>query len=226
MQWFKRIAAAAVILMVSTAGLFILINRAATSRLAVIQPSKKITLKNDVAPGQTGAILTLATGQQILLDSAGNGSLARQGNVSVIKKNGELVYSNDGKNADVVYNTMTTLKGRQFNLVLSDGSKVWLNAASSITFPAAFIGKERKVTITGEAYFEVAHNAAIPFIVEKGNTSVLVLGTHFNVNAYDDETTLNVTLLEGSVNVRNGIYNSRIKPGQQAQIKEDGKINL
>jgi len=226
MQWFKRIAAAAVILMVSTAGLFILINRAATSRLAVIQPSKKITLKNDVAPGQTGAILTLATGQQILLDSAGNGSLARQGNVSVIKKNGELVYSNDGKNADVVYNTMTTLKGRQFNLVLSDGSKVWLNAASSITFPAAFIGKERKVTITGEAYFEVAHNAAIPFIVEKGNTSVLVLGTHFNVNAYDDETTLNVTLLEGSVNVRNGINNSRIKPGQQAQIKEDGKINL
>ena len=226
MEWYKWAAAAAVILMIGTVSFYSLGNRSQKNQLAVVQPSKKTTLKNDVAPGQSGAILTLATGQRILLDSAGNGSLAQQGNVSVIKKNGELVYSNGGKATDVVYNTMTTPKGRQFNLVLADGSKVWLNAASSITFPTAFIGKERKVTITGEAYFEVAHNAAMPFIVEKGNASVLVLGTHFNVNAYDDETAISVTLLEGSVNVRSGNSNSKIKPGQQAQIKEDGKISL
>ncbi|MEO6730631.1 MAG: FecR domain-containing protein [Ferruginibacter sp.] len=226
MEWFKWAAAAAVILMISAVSFYSMSNRSQKSQLAVVQPEKKTILKTDIAPGQSGAILTLATGEQILLDSAGNGSLAQQGNVSVVKKNGELVYSNGGNATDVVYNTMTTPKGRQFNLLLADGSKVWLNAASSITFPTAFIGKERKVTITGEAYFEVAHNASMPFIVEKGNTSVLVLGTHFNVNAYDDETALSVTLLEGSVNVRNGNNNNKIKPGQQAQIKEDGKISL
>ena len=226
MKWYKWAAAAAVILMVATVSFYSISGRSQKNQLTVVQVEKKTTLKSDIAPGQSGAILTLATGQRILLDSAGNGSLAQQGNVSVIKKNGELVYSNGGKATDVVYNTMTTPKGRQFNLVLADGSKVWLNAASSITFPTAFIGKERKVTITGEAYFEVAHNAAMPFIVEKGNTSVLVLGTHFNVNAYDDETAISVTLLEGSVNVRNGNNNNKIKPGQQAQIKDDGKISL
>lgn len=225
LRWFKWAAAASVILLISIGSYFIINIRVQKHEVAVVQPHKK-EFKNDVAPGQTGAILTLANGQKILLDSAVNGSLAQQGNVSVIKKNGELVYSNDGNTAEVVYNTMTTPRGRQFNLVLADGSKVWLNAASSITFPTAFTGKERKVSITGEAYFEVAHNAAKPFIVEKGNTSVLVLGTHFNVNAYDDETALSVTLLEGSVNVRNGNSSSRIKPGQQAQVKEDGKISL
>jgi ferric-dicitrate binding protein FerR (iron transport regulator) len=207
-----------------TVEILIINNRNQQKQVAVIQ-LKKGEL-NDVSPGKTGAILTLATGQKILLDSALNGSVAQQGNVSVIKKNGELVYSIVGNDTDIVYNTMTTPNGRQFNLVLADGSKVWLNAASSITFPTKFIGKERRVTITGEAYFEVAHNAAMPFIVEKGNASVLVLGTHFNVNAYDDENEISVTLLEGSVKVRIGSINNTIKPGQQAQFKKDGKIIL
>jgi hypothetical protein len=225
MQWFKWVAAASVILLISSVSIFLLNKGPKNQPIATIPPNQN-EIKNDIAPGQNGAILTLASGQKILLDSAVNGSVAQQGNVSIIKRNGELIYNNDGNTSAVVYNTMTTPKGRQFNLVLADGSKVWLNAASSITFPTAFNGKERKVTITGEAYFEVAHNAAMPFIVEKENTSILVLGTHFNVNTYDDESLLNVTLLEGSIKVRNNMNNSLLKPGQQAQINKDEKINV
>jgi hypothetical protein len=225
MQWFKWVAAASVILLVSSVSIFFLNKSPKNQPIATI-PNQQNEVKNDIAPGQNGAILTLASGQKILLDSAVNGSLAQQGNVSIIKRNGELIYSNDGNTSTVVYNTMATPKGRQFNLVLADGSRVWLNAASSITFPTAFNGNERKVTITGEAYFEVAHNAAMPFIVEKGNTSILVLGTHFNVNAYDDESLLSVTLLEGSVKVRNSIDSSFLKLGEQAQIKKDEKISV
>lgn len=224
MKWFKIAAAAAILLIISNVVFFMIINRNQRQQIAALPVHKEI--KNDIAPGQTGAILTLANGQKLLLDSAVNGSLVKQGSVSVIKKNGELIYNDEGNASGVVYNTMTTPKGRQFNLVLADGSKVWLNAASSITFPNRFVGKERKVTITGEAYFEVAHNAAMPFFVEKGNTSVLVLGTHFNVNAYDDESEISVTLLQGAVNVRSGSNNNFIKPGQQAKIKQDGKIKL
>jgi transmembrane sensor len=226
MKLFKWVAAASVILMITTVSSILIINNDTQKhQVAVIQPEKKVLI-NDVAPGRNGAILTLSTGQKILLDSAVDGSLIQEGNVSVIKRNGELIYNSKGNTSNVVYNTMTTPNGRQFTLVLADGSKVWLNAASSITFPTVFTGKERKVTITGEAYFEVAHNAAMPFIAEKGKTSVLVLGTHFNVNAYDDESEISVTLLEGSVNVRNNNNQNIIKPGQQAQIKQDGKITL
>ena len=225
MSWIKWLAAASVIVTFSIVSYFNINNKVGKQVETVHQSAKK-EMQNNIVPGQTGAILTLASGQRILLDSTVNGSLTKQGNVSVIKKNSELVYSNEGTTSNVEYNTMTTPKGRQFNLVLADGSKVWLNAASSITFPTAFIGKERKVTITGEAYFEVAHNAAMPFIVEKGNTSILVLGTHFNINTYDDEASVNVTLLEGSVNVTSGNSSKMIKPGQQAQIYRDEKINL
>lgn len=224
MTWFKMAAAAAIVLIISSVSFFMINNRNQKQQIAVDPVYNKI--KIDIAPGQTGAILTLANGQNILLDSAVNESLAQQGSVSVIKKNGRLIYNNKGNTSGIVFNTITTPKGRQFNIVLADGSKVWLNAASSITFPTAFVGKERKVTITGEAYFEVAHNAEMPFIVEKGSTSVLVLGTHFNVNAYDDESEISVTLMEGAVNVKNGSNNNFIKPGQQAQIRQDGKIKL
>ncbi len=225
MPWRKWLAAASVILLIGSAALFFL-NKSPKNQPVVTNLPSKNKVQTDIKPGQAGAILTLASGETILLDSAINGSLAQQGNASIIKKNGELVYSNDKPNAEVVYNTMTTPKGRQFSLVLADGSKVWLNAASSITFPTAFIGTERKVTITGEAYFEIAHNPAMPFIVEKGKTSVLVLGTHFNVNAYDDERALCVTLLQGSVNVSNGKSSKIIKPGQQAQINKEDNISL
>jgi hypothetical protein len=225
MKWFKWVAAASVILMISTVSIFIVNNRIQKKDVAVIQSTKQESIK-DVAPGQAGAILTLATGQKILLDSAVNGSVAQQGNVSVIKKNGELVYSIDGNNTDVVFNTMTTPKGRQFNLVLADGSKVWLNAASSITFPTAFTGNDRKVAITGEAYFEIAKDASRPFKVQVNQMEVEVLGTHFNINGYADEDVIRTTLLEGSVKINTKGGNSLLKPGQQAQLQKTGRIKL
>jgi hypothetical protein len=224
MKWFKWVAAASIIMIFSSLG-FLLTQNSEEDHGASTPPSAKVQVQ-DINPGQNGAILTLATGEMIHLDSANDGSLVQQGNVSVVKKNGELVYSNKGKGSGEVYNTMTTPKGRQFSLVLSDGSKVWLNAASSITYPISFTGKERKVSVTGEAYFEIAHNAAIPFIVESGQNSVKVLGTHFNINAYDDESVVSVTLLEGSVDVRRGTVSKVIKPGQQAQINDDEQIKL
>jgi len=225
MYWFRWAAAAAIFILISTIGYYLINVRTGKKTHSDIELAQN-ELKNVIAPGQHGAILTLASGQKILIDSSVNGRLAQQGNAQVIKKNGELVYATDGKNTDVVYNTMTTPRGRQFDLVLADGSRVWLNAASSITFPTSFIGKERKVTITGEAYFEIAHNPAMPFIVEKGNASVVVLGTHFNVNTYDDEPVISVTLLEGSVNVLNVNAAKLLKPGEQAQISRDDQIRV
>ncbi|HSF44605.1 MAG TPA: FecR domain-containing protein [Chitinophagaceae bacterium] len=224
LRWHRWVAAASIIFIVFVLGTLLSETRPKRPQAVVAPPVKKV--ENDITPGHNGAILTLATGEQILLDSAGEGSLAQQGNVSVIKKNGELVYKNSGRNSELVYNTMSTPKARQFNLVLADGSRVWLNAASSITYPTAFSGKERKVTITGEAYFEVAHNNSMPFVVESGKNEVKVLGTHFNINAYDDENVVRVTLLEGSVDVRRGTHSRIIQPGQQAQINKDEQINL
>lgn len=178
-------------------------------------------LITEAVPGQTGAILTLSDGRTILLDSAGNGSLAVQGSTEIRKEGGRLSYSNsEVQPLETVYNTMTTPRGNQYSLVLADGTRVWLNAASSITYPVAFAGKERRVQITGEAYFEVAHEKERPFIVSSGEASIQVLGTHFNVNAYKDERTLNVTLLEGSVSVTKGDRQLLIEPGQQARVGE------
>jgi ferric-dicitrate binding protein FerR (iron transport regulator) len=141
-----------------------------------------------------------------------------EGNVNVVKMpNGELAYK--GSSENIEYNTLSNPRGSKvISLVLADGSKVWLNAASTLKYPTAFVGNERKVEVSGEAYFEVSHNAAMPFIVDKGETSVRVLGTHFNVNAYDDESSVNVTLLEGSVKVVKGNEDILISPGQQAEV--------
>ncbi len=185
--------------------------------------------KNDVAPpAAVNAVLTLANGQRIILDSTGNGMLAMQGAVKVMKlPDGQIAYRGTGK--EIQYNTLNNPRGsRVVGLTLADGSKVWLNAASSLRYPTAFAGKERKVEITGEAYFEVAHNPAMPFVVSKGGTTVRVLGTHFNINAYDDEHSLNVTLLEGRVSVGTitGVRPQVISPGQQAQVEKSGDIEL
>ena len=184
-------------------------------------------LQNDIAPGTDKAILTLADGSMITLDSNSNGAISKQGNVTIIQLDGKLSYeaSNGSNNKiEVTYNTITTPKGGQYQLVLADGSKVWLNAASSLRFPTLFVGNERKVQVDGEGYFEIAHNEAMPFIVEKGDMKVQVLGTHFNVNAYDDEDGIKVTLLEGSVSVSQGNIEKRLIPGQQAQIKSGIQI--
>ncbi len=184
------------------------------------------TPQNDIAPGTNKAILTLADGRKITLDSNSNGAISKLHDVTIIQLDGKLSYevSKESLTKTEVYNTITTPKGGQFQLVLADGSKVWLNAASSLRFPTVFMGNERKVQLDGEGYFEIAHNEAMPFIVEKGDSRVQVLGTHFNVNAYDDEDEIKVTLLEGSVRVSQGNIEKRLVPGQQAQIKTDIQI--
>ncbi|WP_276481788.1 FecR family protein [Paraflavitalea pollutisoli] len=162
-------------------------------------------------PGGNKAVLTLANGQQIILDTAGNTTLAQQGTTRIIKlNNGQLAYQDANKataGAQPLFNTIATPNGGQYEIILPDGSHVWLNAASSLRFPTAFTGGERKVQLTGEAYFEVAKNAAMPFRVytadrqHQDNGVVEVLGTHFNVNAYEDEPLVKTTLLEGKVTV-------------------------
>ncbi len=177
------------------------------------------------APKINRAMITLANGQKIFLDSVGNGTLAMQGNVKLAKlANGQIAYQAEMEEAfgDVQLNTLENPRGSQvINITLADGSKVWLNAGSSITYPVAFIGKERNVSINGEAYFEIAHDRERPFRVGKGNMHVEVLGTHFNVNAYDDDADIKITLLEGAVKVNKSNLSSILKPGQQAKITKE-----
>jgi ferric-dicitrate binding protein FerR (iron transport regulator) len=221
---YSRWAAAAVFILVLSAGTYYLFNRPARLPATTGIAAEK----NDVAPGGDKAVLTLANGSTITLDSAHNGALAQQGNATVVKKNnGQLAYNTQNeKPTEVLYNTLTTPRGGQYQLVLPDGSKVWLNAASSIRYPTAFAGKERKIEITGEAYFEVAKNTGIPFIVKTNGMEVKVLGTHFNVNAYDDEAVIKTTLLEGVVEVTKDAATALLKPGQQSQLTKLGKINV
>jgi ferric-dicitrate binding protein FerR (iron transport regulator) len=169
----------------------------------------------------------LADGSTIILDNVQNGTLAQQGNTKVIKEDGKLAYNltSTGIN-EVLYNTISTPRGGQYQVDLPDGSRVWLNAASSLHFPTAFVGKERRVEITGEAYFEVAKNKAQPFIVSVNGAEVQVLGTHFNVMAYNDENAIKTTLLEGSVKFVNGSTSSLLKPGQQSQLSENGQVKV
>src|SRR5258705_7986378 len=182
------------------------------------------TITNDVqAPKVTKALITTADGKIITIDSLTSFS---QGNVKIVKTvDGKIVYS--GAASEVSYNTLTNPTGSKvIDMTLTDGSRVWLNAGSSVTYPVSFTANERKVKITGEAYFEVQHDANKPFIVSKGETSVQVLGTHFNVNAYDDEDNIKVTLLEGSVKVSTmyDVRGTMLRPGQQAQIATDIKV--
>jgi len=192
-----------------------------------------VSPKHDHVPGGNVALLTLSDGSTITLDSAHDGVLAQQGNSNVTKlKSGQLAYKTlDGKPAPAVFNTLTTPRGGQYRLVLPDGSEVWLNAASSITYPTFFSGKERTVRITGEAYFEIAQSAAMPFKVivnaPIGEQEVEVLGTHFNVKAYHDETAITTTLLEGKVRLNSkGAEGVLLSPGQQGTQQADGNIRM
>jgi len=215
-SWYRVAAAAAIILMLVTAG-YLLFNKNTVKQVA---KTATPALKNDVAaPSGNKAVITLANGKQITLDSARNGTLVREGNVAVEKlADGEIAYNAlQQSQGEIQYNTLTNPRGSKvISLTLSDGTKVWLNSGSSLKYPTAFAANERNVEITGEAYFEVTHNATMPFKVKKGTAEVSVLGTHFNVNAYDDEPTLSVTLLQGSVKVSIGSRSVIIKPGQQA----------
>ena len=200
------------------------------------QPPANITGKtkpHDVLPGKDAATLTLADGHTIILDSA-NGTISQQGGATVINLNGQVSYAKaGGKNeqAAVVYNTITTARGNQYQLILADGSKVWLNSASSLRFPTAFTGSTREVELDGEGYFEVAtlrlrSGQKMPFHVKTNNQDIEVLGTHFNVNAYKDEETIKTTLLEGRVKVNSAIGNRQsaiLKPGEQSSISQSSQ---
>lgn len=193
--------------------------------LFMLKPKRGVqslaTAKNVIEPGGNQAVLQLADGTRVVLNKASDGQISDQGGIKVTKtKNGELVYSMpEQQGTDLVrMNTVTTPRGGQYHLVLGDKTEVWLNSGSSISFPAAFTGAERKVAMTGEAYFEVAKNKAKPFIVSTGKSEIRVLGTHFNINSYNDEQKESTTLLEGSVRVSHSGRQLLLKPGQQASI--------
>ncbi len=233
--FFRLAAAAAIVAGLCTGSYFLFLDN--RDHLPVPTATKASLYKNDVAPGGNKAVLTLGDGSTIILDSAQNGSLAQQGNTTVMKlSNGQLVYDAgkfDGQ--EIIYNTLSTPRGGQYQIVLADGTRVWLNAASSIRFPTRFIGNERKVAITGEVYFEVAPSRSpvgwrggkqafivniLPSMGGAGGGQVEVQGTHFNINAYDDEAMTKVTLLEGSVKVSDIRHSASgiLKAGQQAQL--------
>jgi transmembrane sensor len=217
-------AAACLILLLGLGSYLLLIQKPKRGSVAATELQR---FKNDVPPGSNGATLTLANGKKIVLDSAGNGMLAVQGNTKLMNKNGQIAYTREGNIAgENLYNTITTVRGRQYRLVLADGSKVWLNAASSIRYPANFTGKERKVEITGEVYLEVAKDANKPFFVTVRGMEIQVLGTHFNVNAYEDEADAVTTLIEGSVKVSKKDVSVMLAPGQQAQLRMNGAIGV
>ncbi len=181
-----------------------------------------------VKPGSNKATLTLSNGTVINLDEADNGVISKQGNVTVGKTgDGKLVYQvKSAAGQPLVYNTVSTPKGGTYQVVLPDGTHVWLNAASTLRFPSVFSGAERKVELTGEAYFEVTKNKKKPFRVSANNMGIEVLGTHFNVNAYDDEEQIKTTLLEGAVRLSSGNNHRLLKPGQQARLGKTSRFSI
>lgn len=206
-----RYAAAAVVFLAVSVSVFIIRNNSKPETKAVAQI---------IRPGGNKATLTLSNGTRIVLDDARNGQIARQSNVNITKTaNNQIVYAaaeNGDHQAAALQNTISTPNGGQYQIVLPDGTKATLNAATSLTYPTEFHGSERVVQLNGEAYFEVAKNKKMPFRVMAGNQIVEVLGTHFNINAYTDEASVRTTLLEGSVKVTSGDNSTLIVPGEQA----------
>lgn len=190
----------------------------------------KNTPSGDVAPGRDGAILTLSDNREIVLDNANDGNLTPDGDVQIVKKGSEITYVFNGTAAteEVQYNTVSTPRGRQFKVILPDGTSAVLDAASSVYFPTAFTGEERKVAVTGQVYFDVTPDKTKPFIVQNNDMEVEVLGTSFNVNTYTDDDARSVTLLHGSVKVRSNrsAVSTFITPGQQARINNNGKVDV
>jgi ferric-dicitrate binding protein FerR (iron transport regulator) len=231
-------AAAAGVLLCLCMATLVYFNR--QHRPAINKGAVTASQKNDIPPGGNKAILKLADGSEITLDSAQNGTLAQQGNMKIIKlDSGRLAYKgNTGAHrSEVLYNTIYTPRGGQYQITLPDGSLVWLNAASSLRFPTVFADNERKVELSGEVYFEIAtvynkNKKKVPFIIDiktssaASNGRIAVLGTHFNVMAYDDEKAVEVTLLEGAVNVSGAQSTSRLQPGQQAQLNRLGGLKV
>jgi len=212
-NWRVYTAAAAVLLLIVGGLVFMVARRPASTGTQVAAVSK-----TDLPPGSNRAILTLADHSSIVLDSAKNGRIASQGSTKVEKQAaGLLAYVNTAASGPVTFNSVTTPPGGQYTLILADGTKVWLDAASTLRFPTAFPGNDRTVELTGQAYLEVAKDPLKPFRVKVNDLTVAVLGTHFNVMAYPGEP-VKTTLLEGSVRVSNKGQQVLLIPGQQAQF--------
>jgi ferric-dicitrate binding protein FerR (iron transport regulator) len=215
---------AAVVILLFGATLYVWLNQSTEKQIARQSTVKPSSIKRD-GYGKNKALLTLADGSIIELDSAADGALAQQGATRIIKlKAGQLAYEGRGNEAGISnlsYNTLSTPRGVQYQISLPDGSNVWLNAASSLRFPAAFQSNERRVELTGEAYFEVARDARRPFFVKTGEMVVQVLGTSFNINGYKNESSINTTLITGSLRVVIGNDSALLKPGQQSIVSAD-----
>jgi transmembrane sensor len=224
---FRRIAAAAAVLVCIAAGAWFY---GSMDRRPVTPATVKAKINQaHILPGTNKAELILEDGSSVSLDSAGNGNIASQGNMNVKSVNGNIVYTPTSSNAGaktLAYNILRTPKGGFYQLTLSDGTKLWLNAASSLRYPVTFSDTERVVELNGEGYFEVAKDAKRPFKVLVKGVNIEVLGTHFNVMAYDNETAIKTTLLEGSVKVRGKGNDAIIRPGQQAKQSDNSKIEI
>jgi len=223
--WYRKWQSVAVAVVILIAGIFIY--RWQINRQTSLPTETPIAKLNEPAPGKYKAKLKLADGSIIILDSAVNGKLAQQGDVEVINQNGKLIYerAHSGE-SEVLNNTVFTANGETYAMILSDGSRIWLNAQSSIKFPNAFFDKERRVEITGEVYFEVEHNPTMPFHVTVNGMDVQVLGTRFNINAYADEPTMTTTLLEGKVKITKRSASGLLLPGSQAIINAKNDLRI
>jgi len=218
--------AAAVLLIVFITSYFWLASRFDSSSKA--RPASAPVAVQDVAPGGNKATLTLANGSTIVLENAADGHLTEQGAAQVSKQKNALSYttalSNSTASPAIIYNTLTTPRAGQFQVVLPDGTKVWLNNASSLRYPTSFSAPSREVELTGEGYFEVAKNTSKPFSVKLSDVTVHVLGTSFNIMAYNNESTINTTLVEGAVKVSQHDHQTRLAPGEQVQLDKQGTM--
>jgi len=226
---WQRVAVAASIALLLSVGGWLWFNRAPSAD--IVKTEKKPSNAIDILPGGNKALLTLDDGSTIVLDSTSNGIVAQQGGATVLKSgDGQLAYNVlPQESKKVLHNTLSIPRGGQYQLLLPDGTKVWLNSETTMRYPTSFNGKERSIELSGEAYFEVVKNVSMPFKVNvKGKAAVEVLGTHFNINSYAGEPAINTTLLEGSVRVTGLEILDRllITPGQQAQLKPNGQIYL
>lgn len=223
LRWLRPMAAAVVILLAAAGSYLLVVSRktvkeSATPSLAKVQ---------DAPPGGNRAILTLGNGETIVVNTRSNGLLAQEGNSRILKKDSNtLVYegTSQAPAKGGTFHILTTPRGGQFQVILPDGSHVWLNAGSTLRYPVAFSGSRREVTLTGEAYFEIAPSAANPFRVTAGAVVMDDLGTAFNVMAYTEEGTVKTTLLEGAVKVQHREQAVVLKPGQQAQVGQAIKV--
>lgn len=219
LSWYY--AAASVVVLLSIG---LLLRNSSPKTEAPVNIAAELKKAELIAPAADKAILTMANGQKIEISPSTSGLISKQDKVDLVAEDGEIRYNAQGTTDKMQYNTLTTPKGGQYKLVLEDGTKLWINAQSSVTFPVAFIGNERKVVLHGEGYFEVAPDAKRPFRVEIDHGIVEAIGTAFNVNSYEDEPNSKTTLLEGKVRVRSNKEDIVLVPGQQARISVAGEI--